>query len=57
MKLDAVRALCDDLEAACQQAEAEGRDELLETDLGVMFAGLDEARAELAAAIARNSGK
>lgn len=43
MRTDEARALADHLNAAAAQAEAEGRQELLESDLDGVLAGLDDA--------------
>ena len=55
MKIAQARKLADNLAAAADQAEAEGRDELDATDLDVFAAADDRARAELVDAIFRAS--
>lgn len=56
MTLEQARAHAAAILAACEQSEAEGRDELMESDLD-LFAEMDTAaRDELAAAIERSNG-
>lgn len=51
MKLDVAKQFVASLQAAIDQAEAEGRDELSTGDLSAFAAADDAARAELQAAI------
>lgn len=53
MDIQTARVLAENLNAMADQAEAEGRTELLETDLDLLFAGADDALEKLKAAIER----
>lgn len=57
MTLDEARAFRDAITAAIEQAEAEGRDHLIESDLAEFANADDEARAALSAAIAIANAK
>lgn len=52
MKIQAARLFAQSILIACEQAEAEGRDQLTKSDIDTFSGFDDEAREELAAAIA-----